>query len=178
MRINQRRQADEPLEEFRQEDGDEPDAPEAAETDQSDEEGDSYVSPYVLVQSKSVDVRWSCVVCDEAQVIRNVHSNFNCLVRMLPKEYVHLVLATTALNHVRDYRSAFLVLWENADLPFDIDDEGLAPLYSHPDYTPDMATYPSEGGEEVKLPSVLRQEGYGRDETEESIVLFYERLLL
>ena len=64
---------------------------------------------HLLIMAKA-PVKWSRVICDEAQLVRRESSGLNRLVRMIPKDFVHLISATPALNHVRDYRGHFSIL--------------------------------------------------------------------
>jgi len=62
-----------------------------------------------LVFSRSRAMRWSSVVCDEAQMVITLSLHFNHLLYVLPKIFIHLVLATLALNCVKDYWDVYLI---------------------------------------------------------------------
>jgi hypothetical protein len=117
--------------------------------------GDGRIKSEILVQAKSTDVRWSRLICDECHILRNTKSGFWRLVNMIPSNYRHLVSATPALDHVKDYCALATLLWNNARLSFDISNPALKSIVAENGYQPDMTSWTFADGTTVHFPSLF-----------------------
>ena len=77
-------------------------------------------------------------------MVRNPALHFNHLVRLLPKDYVYLVSATPALNHVKDYYGVYLILWENVEIRFDLLSDDLTKAYASKTFDLDDPSFRGE----------------------------------
>ncbi|RYC56540.1 hypothetical protein CHU98_g9667 [Xylaria longipes] len=78
---------------------------------------------YELKMTRLTDFRFSRVIVDEAQCLRNPTSAISRAVSLIPKDFIHLLSATPIMDTKEDMRGHAKQFFDNANLEIDIDDE-------------------------------------------------------